>query len=77
MKKRSHILLFCALLSWLCAGATVKFPYPILGGELSNSAATSADDIGEVMPRMARLGLNIVTVKYADGSQKSKKLFVK
>ena len=62
MKKRSHILLFCALLSWLCAGATVKFPYPILGGELSNSAATSADDIGEVMPRMARLGLNTVLV---------------
>ena len=29
---------------------------PILGGELSNSAATSVADIDEVMPRMARLG---------------------
>ena len=28
----------------------------ILGGELSNSAATSIEDIDEVMPRMAALG---------------------
>ena len=34
----------------------------ILGGELSNSAATSVADIDEVMPRMARLGLNTVLV---------------
>ncbi len=37
-------------------------PMLILGGELSNSAATSVDDIDEVMPRMAALGLNTVLV---------------
>lgn len=36
--------------------------FVILGGELSNSAATSADDICEVMPRMKALGLNTVLV---------------
>ena len=35
---------------------------PILGGELSNSAATCVEDIDEVMPRMAALGLNTVLV---------------
>jgi len=35
---------------------------PILGGELSNSAATSIRDIDEVMPRMKALGLNTVLV---------------
>ena len=34
----------------------------ILGGELSNSAATSVEDIDEVMPRMKALGLNTVFV---------------
>ena len=34
----------------------------ILGGELSNSAATSVKDIDEVMPRMKALGLNTVLV---------------
>ena len=39
------------------------FPgFPILGGELSNSAATSVEDIDEVMPRMRALGLNTVLV---------------
>ena len=37
-------------------------PSPILGGELSNSAATSVADIDEVMPRMRALGLNTVLV---------------
>ena len=36
--------------------------FPILGGELSNSAATSVEDIDEVMPRMRSLGLNTVLV---------------
>lgn len=40
----------------------VSFPFPILGGELSNSAATSVEDIDEVMPRMKALGLNTVLV---------------
>jgi len=35
---------------------------PILGGELSNSAATSVADVDEVMPRMKSLGLNTVLV---------------
>ena len=35
---------------------------PILGGELSNSAATLVDDIREVMPRMKAIGLNTVLV---------------
>lgn len=34
----------------------------ILGGELSNSAATSVEDIDEVIPRMKTLGLNTVLV---------------
>lgn len=37
-------------------------PMLILGGELSNSAATCVADIDSVMPRMARLGLNTVLV---------------
>ena len=37
-------------------------PMLLLGGELSNSAATSVDDIDEVMPRMKALGLNTVLV---------------
>jgi hypothetical protein len=39
-----------------------NLPCPILGGELSNSAATSVEDINEVMPRMRALGLNTVLV---------------
>ena len=30
---------------------------PVLGGELSNSAATSVADINEVLPRMKAIGL--------------------
>ncbi|MBP7358939.1 MAG: DUF5597 domain-containing protein [Prevotella sp.] len=37
-------------------------PMMILGGELSNSAATSVQDIDEVMPRMHKIGLNTVLV---------------
>ena len=36
--------------------------FRILGGELSNSAATSVSDIEEVLPRMKALGLNTVLV---------------
>ena len=36
--------------------------FRILGGELSNSAATSVSDIDEVLPRMKTLGLNTVLV---------------
>ena len=40
----------------------VSLPFPILGGELSNSAATCVEDIDEVMPRMRAIGLNTVLV---------------
>ena len=36
--------------------------FRILGGELSNSAATSVSDIDEVLPRMKVLGMNTVLV---------------
>ncbi|MCR5131972.1 MAG: DUF5597 domain-containing protein [Prevotella sp.] len=42
-------------------GASLDSLY-ILGGELSNSAATSIEDIDEVIPRMAALGLNTLLV---------------
>ncbi len=37
-------------------------PMLVLGGELSNSAATCVEDIDEVMPRMKEMGLNTVIV---------------
>lgn len=62
-----HFCLLCFLLLALTASATgtdnrrTGHLY-ILGGELSNSAATSIDDIDEVMPRIKALGLNTVLV---------------
>ena len=59
------ILYFIALATALTSFATDRvssLPCPILGGELSNSAATSVADIDEVMPRMKALGLNTVLV---------------
>ena len=55
----SFIALVESLTIW---GSDLKLSYPILGGELSNSAATSVADIDEVMPRMRALGLNTVLV---------------
>ena len=57
MKKLSVILSFMMLT--LTGWAQDQL---ILGGELSNSAATSVEDIDEVMPRMKALGLNTVLV---------------
>ncbi len=56
-------MVFCLLLmmSMLTVSAQ-RLNAPILGGELSNSAATSVEDIDEVMPRMKALGLNTVLV---------------
>ncbi len=54
-----RLLAIGAVALLLQATATAQL---ILGGELSNSAATSVEDIDEVMPRMARLGLNTVLV---------------
>lgn len=44
------------------AGDVLKSMPAVLGGELSNSAVTSVDDIREVMPRMKAVGLNTVLV---------------
>ena len=52
-------IFFCAVTNLKAQGNNNLF---ILGGELSNSAATSVQDIDEVMPRMAALGLNTVLV---------------
>ena len=43
-------------------GRNAESKFLILGGELSNSAATSVEDIDEVLPRMKALGLNTVLV---------------
>ena len=55
------MILFSANVSAKHSGGNVNRLF-ILGGELSNSAATSVADIDEVMPRMAALGLNTVLV---------------
>ena len=56
-------MVFClmAMIGVLTASAQ-SLSFPILGGELSNSAATSVADIDEVLPRMRALGLNTVLV---------------
>lgn len=62
-----------ALITWIClmnlgiSAQQKRVQEPsedlfILGGELSNSAATCVADIDEVMPRMKALGLNTVLV---------------
>ena len=63
MKKLSVLLVALATTLTSVAGDRLtSLPCPILGGELSNSAATSVEDIDEVMPRMKTLGLNTVLV---------------
>ena len=55
--------LWLILTGWTTVSAqTVSNDLFILGGELSNSAATSVTDIDNVMPRMKALGLNTVLV---------------
>ena len=62
--KRLIVFLFVLLtLQTVTAGDRLSMlPCHILGGELSNSAATSVQDIDEAMPRMRALGLNTVLV---------------
>ena len=50
------------LMSHTLRADNVSLEFRILGGELSNSAATSASDVEEVLPRMKALGLNTVLV---------------
>lgn len=63
LKKR--LLTLCAAVTFattVCAGNLVDGMPIVLGGELSNSAATCVEDIREVMPRMKKAGLNTVLV---------------
>ena len=60
MKKILLLLLLAVSLQSPAADAARRLF--VLGGELSNSAATSVADIDSVMPRMAALGLNAVLV---------------
>lgn len=63
LKKLSTLMLAMTTAATVIAGDRLSYlPSPILGGELSNSAATSIADIEEVMPRMRALGLNTVLV---------------
>jgi Beta-galactosidase len=54
--------IFMMLVSSTLRADDVISQFRILGGELSNSAATSVGDIEEVLPRMKALGLNTVLV---------------
>ena len=54
--------IFMMLVSNTLRADDVISQFRILGGELSNSAATSVSDIEEVLPRMKALGLNTVLV---------------
>jgi hypothetical protein len=54
------LIALVAIQSAIAVGRLTSLPCPFLGGELSNSAATSVEDIDEVMPRMRALGLNTV-----------------
>ncbi len=54
--------IFMMLMSNTLRADDVISQFHILGGELSNSAATSVSDIDEVLPRMKVLGLNTVLV---------------
>ncbi len=58
--KRSVLTFLCFLL--LSVSLQAQECPLILGGELSNSAVTSVDDVDEVIPRMKTLGLNTVLV---------------
>ena len=60
-KMKRVIILLMSLFVTFSVNAQTK-DFVILGGELSNSAATSVNDIDGVLPRMKALGLNTVLV---------------
>ncbi len=69
LRTKLFTLLFCFICGAYTQAADTKSQQTddseklfILGGELSNSAATSIADIDEVIPRMKTLGLNTVLV---------------
>ena len=62
MKHTKLLLIILLCLGTARVAAQQRTNLFILGGELSNSAATCVEDIDEVMPRMKALGLNTVLV---------------
>jgi beta-galactosidase GanA len=60
--KSALLSIIMMLLSNTLRADNVSSQFRILGGELSNSAATSVIDIEEVLPRMKTLGLNTALV---------------
>lgn len=62
MKHTKLLLIILLCLGAVRVAAQQRTNLFILGGELSNSAATCVEDIDEVMPRMKALGLNTVLV---------------
>lgn len=62
MKHTKLLLIILLCLGTARVAAQQRTNLFILGGELSNSAATCVEDIDEVMPRMKVLGLNTVLV---------------
>jgi len=60
--RKTFLVFFTVLAFTTLSASQLSFPFLILGGELSNSAATCTEDIDEVMPRMKALGLNTVLV---------------
>ena len=61
IKRKRVVTILMSLFVAFSVNAQIK-DFVILGGELSNSAATSVEDIDEVLPRMKALGLNTVLV---------------
>jgi hypothetical protein len=62
MKRRTIISAVLATFIMMVPYSLLAENNLILGGELSNSAATTVEDIDEVLPRMKALGLNTVLV---------------
>ncbi|MBO4753065.1 MAG: beta-galactosidase, partial [Bacteroidales bacterium] len=62
MKRRTIISAVLATFIMMMPYSLLAENNLILGGELSNSAATTVEDIDEVLPRMKALGLNTVLV---------------
>lgn len=60
--KKLVVLFVVIWFGWQMQARQVSFSFPIIGGELSNSAVTCVEDIDNVMPRMRALGLNTVLV---------------
>ena len=61
IKRKRVVTILMSLFVAFSVNAQIK-DFVILGGELSNSAATSVEDIDEVLHRMKALGLNTVLV---------------